>query len=74
VLDQSQAGSPVAIEKGAFKHPVELGELAKLNCANCHRGSGGFTHPVDLGNISQFKCIDCHAAKNSLSLNRKDLK
>lgn len=72
VLDQSQAGSPVAIEKGSFKHPVELGELAKLNCANCHRGSGGFTHPVDLGDISQFKCIDCHAAKNSLSLNRKD--
>ena len=70
MLDQSQAGAPVAITHGQFNHPVELGDLAKLNCADCHRGGGGFTHPVNLGDISQFKCSDCHSEKTVKKFSR----
>ena len=63
VLDQSQAGAAVAIKNGAFNHPVDLGDMTRLNCANCHRGDGGFKHPVDLGDMSQFKCSECHSGK-----------
>ena len=66
VLDQSQGGAAVAIENGAFKHPVDLGDMTRLNCANCHRGNGGFKHPVDLGDMSQFKCSECHSGRYRL--------
>lgn len=63
-LDQTEGtGSPVAAQDGAFRHPVELGNLSTLNCAACHKGNEGFRHPVNLGDISQFKCVDCHSGK-----------
>lgn len=62
-LDQSESGALVSAIEGAFRHPVELGDLSKLNCATCHKGNGGFQHPVNLGDTSRFKCVDCHAGK-----------
>jgi NapC/NirT cytochrome c family protein len=46
---------------GSYKHPVELGDLAGLDCKVCHSGKGPFKHPVNLGDISQFSCIECHS-------------
>jgi hypothetical protein len=61
VLDQSAANR--AAFDGSFRHPVALGELAKLSCDTCHHANKPFQHPVNLGDISQFKCVDCHAGK-----------
>jgi nitrate/TMAO reductase-like tetraheme cytochrome c subunit len=63
VLDQSEGGKPVAIENGMFKHPVNLGDLAGLNCTACHKHTRAFQHPLNLGDLSQFKCADCHSGK-----------
>lgn len=62
-LDQTEGGNLIAALEGAFKHPVELGNLSTLSCVACHKGNGGFQHPVNLGDTSQFKCVDCHAGK-----------
>lgn len=63
VLDQVNKGVPVAVENGAFRHPVELGDLSRHNCTHCHTGNSAFRHPVNLGDISEFRCVDCHAGK-----------
>jgi hypothetical protein len=64
VLDQFEAGRPVALQDGKFQHPVNLGDLAGTNCTACHKHTRAFQHPVNLGDLSQFKCVDCHAGKN----------
>lgn len=65
VLDQSATVAPIkaSAEEKAFRHPVALGELAKLKCIVCHKANGPFQHPLNLGDISEFQCIDCHAGK-----------
>jgi hypothetical protein len=60
VLDQAAGGAPIAAPNGAFRHPVDLGSQASLNCTACHKGNGAFQHPVKLGDLSDFKCADCH--------------
>ncbi|MEK6288449.1 MAG: NapC/NirT family cytochrome c [Acidobacteriota bacterium] len=61
VLDQTQGETHLAVQKGAFQHPVDVGPLSGFKCTDCHEGAGAFKHPVDLGDISQFKCTDCHS-------------
>ena len=61
VLDQTNAGAPVAVQNGSYQHPVELGDLATLKCTVCHKGAGTFQHPLNLGDISEFKCSECHS-------------
>jgi hypothetical protein len=61
VLDQSHQGVHIAGQGGAYRHPVELGDLSRFNCTHCHQGGRGFQHPVELGDISTFQCVDCHA-------------
>ena len=63
VLDQTYRGQTIPIEQGAFRHPVDLGDLGKQNCTVCHTGDKGFQHPLNLGDISEFKCSECHKAK-----------
>ena len=63
VLDQTNGGRMTVAQDGAFKHPVELGDLSNRNCTSCHSGGKAFQHPVNLGDISQFTCVDCHAGK-----------
>jgi hypothetical protein len=63
VLDQTYKGQTIQVEQGAFRHPVDLGELGRYNCTVCHSGDKGFQHPINLGDISEFKCTDCHKAK-----------
>lgn len=70
VLDQTDFGRTVASEDGAYRHPVDLGNLASRSCTVCHRGDSKFQHPVNLGDISQFKCIDCHSGKTWATTNR----
>jgi nitrate/TMAO reductase-like tetraheme cytochrome c subunit len=60
VLDQTEGESHLAVQKGAFEHPVDVGVLSGFKCTDCHQGAGAFKHPIDLGDISQFKCTDCH--------------
>ncbi|HYY97876.1 MAG TPA: NapC/NirT family cytochrome c [Pyrinomonadaceae bacterium] len=64
VLDQTEGGTPVAIQDGKFRHPVNIGDLSGMNCTACHSHTRAFQHPVNLGDLSQFKCVDCHAGKN----------
>ena len=64
VLDQSAGGMSMPVKDGAFKHPVDLGELSRLNCTICHKGNGAFQHPVDLGDLTEFKCVECHKTKD----------
>jgi hypothetical protein len=59
-LDQTQGSTPIPVQNGEFRHPVDLGNLDGFNCIGCHKGDRGFQHPVDLGDIRQFKCSDCH--------------
>jgi hypothetical protein len=62
-LDQTEGGATFTAANGAFRHPVELGSLAQLDCTSCHASNKPFQHPVSLGDLSQFKCSDCHAGK-----------
>jgi hypothetical protein len=73
VIYDSAAAPEKNATTGDFKHPVALGDLAKLECKTCHKSIGPFRHPVNLGDISQFQCAECHTAKSSgaVSLNRK---
>ncbi|HUI85127.1 MAG TPA: NapC/NirT family cytochrome c [Candidatus Binatia bacterium] len=42
VMDQEEGGSHIAqIPAQAFKHPVDLGDLTAVNCADCHTGGVG---------------------------------
>ena len=61
VLDQTRGETHLAVQKGAFEHPVDVGPLSGFRCTDCHQGAGAFKHPVDLGDISEFKCTDCHS-------------
>jgi nitrate/TMAO reductase-like tetraheme cytochrome c subunit len=64
VLDQAEGDARVAAQSGAFQHPVNLGNVQRFKCSECHTGKGlSFKHPVDLGDISQFKCSECHTEK-----------
>ncbi|HUI83224.1 MAG TPA: NapC/NirT family cytochrome c [Candidatus Binatia bacterium] len=39
VLDQEEGGAHIAPQPvEAFKHPVDLGDLAAVNCSDCHTG------------------------------------
>ena len=60
VLDQTEGESHLAVQNGAFEHPVDVGALSGFKCTDCHQGGGAFKHPLDLGDISEFKCTDCH--------------
>ena len=40
VLDQSEAGKPVPIKDGGFKHPVDMGDMTGMSCTECHTGKG----------------------------------
>ncbi len=63
MLDQSASLTPEARQGGEFRHPVALGDLAKLKCTVCHKDNRPFQHPVNLGDISRFSCVDCHSGK-----------
>ena len=63
-LDQTNGGQSVPVLDGAFRHPIDLGDLSNMSCSACHRYNRAFQHPVKLGDLSQFKCADCHAGKN----------
>jgi nitrate/TMAO reductase-like tetraheme cytochrome c subunit len=63
VLDQTNFGKTNTAPDGAYRHPIELGDLSTRDCTSCHKGDGGFQHPVNLGDITSFKCVDCHAGK-----------
>jgi nitrate/TMAO reductase-like tetraheme cytochrome c subunit len=41
VLNQQQAGSEVALVKGAFQHPGGDLDLATVSCSDCHTGGSG---------------------------------
>jgi hypothetical protein len=62
-LDQTEGGATTPAQNGAFRHPVDLGSLAQLDCTSCHASNKPFQHPVNLGDLSRFKCADCHAGK-----------
>ncbi|MDT4895365.1 MAG: hypothetical protein QOH25_442 [Acidobacteriota bacterium] len=63
ILDQTASLAPGAVQGGEFRHPVALGDLAKLKCTVCHKENRPFQHPVNLGDISRFSCVDCHSGK-----------
>jgi hypothetical protein len=64
VLDQTDRGATIAAQDGAFQHPINLGNVKRFKCSECHTGNGlSFQHPIDLGDISQFKCSECHTEK-----------
>ena len=67
VIYDSAAPSTANVTTGAFKHPVDLGELADRKCEFCHKANQPFQHPVNLGDISQFQCVECHPKKQSES-------
>jgi nitrate/TMAO reductase-like tetraheme cytochrome c subunit len=62
VIFDSAAPPEQNAKTGAFQHPVNLGDLAKLECKTCHKANGPFKHPVNLGDISEFQCAECHTA------------
>jgi cytochrome c2 len=43
VLAQTESGEPlIATATGAkFTHPVDLGDMTAVNCADCHTGAVG---------------------------------
>lgn len=59
-LDETVGGKTFRPEEGDFQHPVNLGDKARYQCAQCHTGNRGFQHPVNLGDISKFECSECH--------------
>ena len=63
VLAQDEVATTPEVQGKPFVHPVNLGDLAELNCAVCHQPNKPFVHPVNLGDISQFQCADCHTGK-----------
>ena len=63
VLDQSVGAATLLVKNGAFNHPVELGEMSRFKCSDCHKGSGPFRHPINLGDLTEFKCAECHIGK-----------
>jgi hypothetical protein len=67
LLDQTAGGAPVAAKGGEFRHPVNLGDLAVLNCNDCHKGGERFRHPINLGDISEFQCAECHKTGKPVS-------
>jgi ribosomal protein S27E len=40
VLDQSEAGKPVPIKDGGFRHPIDMGDMTGTSCTECHTGKG----------------------------------
>ncbi len=65
------AAPPAAnVSTGPFKHPVELGDLAKHQCSFCHKANQPFRHPINLGDISQFQCADCHTENKTRKQSR----
>jgi len=64
VIYDSAAPPERNTKTGSYVHPVDLGELAKLDCTVCHKADGPFKHPVNLGDISEFQCAECHPKKN----------
>ena len=56
---------------GSYQHPVNLGELAKLECTTCHKANGPFKHPLNLGDISEFQCVECHNQSKSYRANER---
>jgi len=67
LLDQTAGGAPVSEKGGEFRHPVNLGDLAALQCNDCHKGGQPFRHPVNLGDISEFQCAECHKTGKPVS-------
>jgi len=63
VIYDSAAPPAKNVSTGPFKHPVDLGDLAKHQCNFCHKANQPFRHPINLGDISQFQCADCHKEK-----------
>lgn len=63
VLSDSASPIPKKFLSDSFKHPVDLGALAALQCTTCHKGDKPFKHPVNLGDISAFQCSECHPKK-----------
>ena len=42
ILGQEEGGQPMAEVRGrAFRHPVEIGDLAEVTCSDCHTGGPG---------------------------------
>jgi len=42
VLGQEEGGTPMTTVSGsAFQHPVDLGDMAEINCTDCHNGGSG---------------------------------
>src|SRR5271166_620007 len=42
VLEQQESGTQVAaLPAQTFKHPVDIGDLSQVNCADCHNGGVG---------------------------------
>ncbi|MBK8147123.1 MAG: NapC/NirT family cytochrome c [Acidobacteria bacterium] len=62
-LDQTIGGKTFTPPNGDFQHPLNLGDKARYQCAQCHTGNRAFQHPVNLGDISKFQCNECHKAK-----------
>jgi hypothetical protein len=65
-LDQTESAQTFSPPDGAFRHPVDLGDLPAFNCSSCHKGDRPFRHPVDLGDISEFSCAQCHPGGTGL--------
>ncbi len=61
-LDQTIEGKTFIPPNGDFQHPINLGDKARYQCAQCHTGNRAFQHPVNLGDISKFECSECHKA------------
>jgi nitrate/TMAO reductase-like tetraheme cytochrome c subunit len=62
-LDQTIGGKTFSPPNGDFQHPLNLGDKARYQCAQCHTGNRAFQHPVNLGDISRFQCAECHKEK-----------
>ncbi len=42
ILEQTEEGKRVAMAKGeAFRHPVDIGDIAEAQCSSCHTGGVG---------------------------------
>jgi NapC/NirT cytochrome c family protein len=60
VIYDSAAPPEKNAKVGPYQHPVNLGQLAELQCTTCHKANGPFKHPLNLGDISEFQCAECH--------------
>ncbi|MFV0389345.1 MAG: NapC/NirT family cytochrome c [Pyrinomonadaceae bacterium] len=68
-IDQTLNGEKFTAENGEFRHPVNLGNQVRFQCASCHSGNTAFKHPVNLGDISKYSCSECHKGKYDSGLN-----